>query len=129
MKIVIHFVVATTITVALFAQSGVPLRFEAASVKPNDAPGVTGTGTIRALPGGRLSAHGAIIKLIVQNAYKVQRFQIVDGPNWIESARYDIEATAGSAVPPQQMPLMLQALLEDRFKLKVSPRIARAAGL
>jgi uncharacterized protein (TIGR03435 family) len=42
------------------------------------------------------------------------------GPEWIRSEKYTIEATAGDATPMQVMRgPMLQAVLEDRFKLKM----------
>lgn len=42
------------------------------------------------------------------------------GPGWIGSERYQIVATAGSDASPEMMQgPMLQALLEDRFKLKL----------
>jgi uncharacterized protein (TIGR03435 family) len=46
--------------------------------------------------------------------------QIVGGPGWINSERYDINARGeGSASPEMMQGPMLQALLEDRFKLKI----------
>src|SRR5262249_46188859 len=58
----------------------------------------------------------------------VQDFQIIGGPSWVKSDRFDIEAraAAGSVRPstipvavPDDVALMLQSLLEDRFKLKL----------
>jgi len=52
--------------------------------------------------------------------------QIVDGPEWVRTERYDITATVGSEfagkTTAQMMPVrrvLLQSLLEDRFKLAV----------
>jgi len=47
--------------------------------------------------------------------------QIIGGPNWIDSDRFDIQAKAegdGGATPQDQMQLMVQSMLEDRFQLK-----------
>jgi uncharacterized protein (TIGR03435 family) len=46
------------------------------------------------------------------------------GPNWLASDRFTIEAKAAEPLPPwpesnTQLSLMLQSLLEDRFKLAV----------
>ena len=41
------------------------------------------------------------------------------GPAWIGSAHYDIDAKADGNPNPSQMRLMMQTLLEERFKLKV----------
>jgi uncharacterized protein (TIGR03435 family) len=49
----------------------------------------------------------------------VQTFQVIGGPSWITSDRFDINAKAASGVPPAQMNLMLRSLLADRFKLVV----------
>jgi uncharacterized protein (TIGR03435 family) len=50
----------------------------------------------------------------------MRRIPIEGGPSWIDSDRYQIEAKAEGA-PGQEMIRgpMLQALLEDRFKLKI----------
>jgi uncharacterized protein (TIGR03435 family) len=46
--------------------------------------------------------------------------QVQGGPAWIESARYTINAKPESAQSPAMMTgPMMQALLEDRFKLKI----------
>lgn len=44
-------------------------------------------------------------------------FQILGGPGWAASDRYDISATKDAAFGLEQTKLMLQALLEDRFQL------------
>jgi len=60
------------------------------------------------------------LPIIIMEAFGLkQPFELVGGPAWIRSARYDIEAKAESAPPPDQLMLMLQSLLEDRFKLAV----------
>ena len=45
-------------------------------------------------------------------------FQI-DGPGWILTERYDIQAKAPDNTQKDQIPLMLQALLTERFQLKL----------
>jgi uncharacterized protein (TIGR03435 family) len=76
-------------------------------------------GIVRALPGGKLQAEKAQLERLVEWAYGLRRYQVTGGPDWINSARYDIEATAEGNVGSEQIRLMLQSLLEDRFKLKV----------
>lgn len=103
-------------------QSTTPPRFEIASIKPAGAPPLNspndGRGVVRVFPGGRLTAEGAVLRFIIQNAYRMRPFQIIGGPDWINSTHYTIEAKADGNVPPQQLWLMLQSLLEDRFQLK-----------
>jgi uncharacterized protein (TIGR03435 family) len=40
-------------------------------------------------------------------------------PDWVRNTTYDIEARASAPATKDQMRLMMQSLLEDRFKLKV----------
>lgn len=69
---------------------------------------------------------------LIASAYKTgagQRLfnaQIAGAPDWLPSERYDITAAVGSELASQtpaalfqKLPVLLQALLEDRFKLKV----------
>jgi uncharacterized protein (TIGR03435 family) len=49
----------------------------------------------------------------------VQDFQITEGPSWINSELWSIEATAQGGTKGDRFPEMLQTLLEDRFHLKV----------
>ena len=72
---------------------------------------------VRPLP-GRLTA-SAPVRLLMQNAYTVQPFQIVGGPAWIDSERYALEAKADGNASRAEIFLMLQSLLEDRFQLKI----------
>jgi uncharacterized protein (TIGR03435 family) len=98
---------------ALFAQSARP-KFEVASIKPSAERRFM---SVRPLP-GRLTAT-ASVRVLLQNAYAMQTFQIAGGPEWIDSERYEIEAKADGDASRAQMFLMLQSLLEDRFHLKI----------
>jgi uncharacterized protein (TIGR03435 family) len=53
-------------------------------------------------------------------AYGIQGYQIIGEPSWVASDNYDIQAKAeGDTTVNQMEGPMLQALLEDRFKLTV----------
>jgi uncharacterized protein (TIGR03435 family) len=65
--------------------------------------------------------------MVLQRAYQrpsstpVSPLQIIGGPSWIDSDRYDIEATAncsGGTLSQEQIQLMVRSMLEDRFQLK-----------
>jgi uncharacterized protein (TIGR03435 family) len=99
---------------AVFAQSADRPKFEVASVKPSMEQRFM---SVRPLP-GRLTAD-APVRLLLQNAYSVQAFQIVGGPDWIGSDHYAINAKATGDADRAQIFLMLQSLMEDRFHLKV----------
>jgi uncharacterized protein (TIGR03435 family) len=63
-----------------------------------------------------LTIRGATLKTAISWAYHVMEYQ-VQGPEWLNADRYDIAAKAGAPVPEDQIRLMLQTLLADRFKL------------
>jgi uncharacterized protein (TIGR03435 family) len=94
-----------------------PHEFEVASIKEN----VSGSdnASVRAQPGGRVSVSNNSLRSIIRNAYSVQNYQIVGGPDWINTVRWDITAKAPEDAPPQQLLLMLRTLLADRFKLVI----------
>ena len=56
------------------------------------------------------------LKDCIRAAYRVRDFQI-DGPCWINDARFEITATLPAGASFDQIPEMLATLLEERFKL------------
>ncbi len=100
----------------MFGQTAERPAFQAASIKPNTAANPRGR-IVRPQPGGRLTSENAPLLMLIQNAYSVQAFQVVGGPDWTNTAGYDIEAKPEGAVDRPQMWLMVQSLLADRFKL------------
>jgi len=95
--------------------------FEVASIKPNNSSAPPNT-LFR--PGGGYEAANATLKAILSNAFDIPQRQIVGGPNWIDSDRYDVNAKAESGLIPQgdrdRIPKtreMLRNLLADRFQL------------
>lgn len=94
--------------------AGATASFEVVSVKPNNS-GAQGSGT-QWQPSGALNATNVTLKSVIARAYEVREFQ-VDGPGWLESARFDIAARAREGTPEQSRPAMLRSLLTERFKL------------
>jgi uncharacterized protein (TIGR03435 family) len=92
-------------------------EFEVATIKPA-APGARGM-FIRPTPGGRVNITNMPLKELIVIAYRVQRYQISGGPSWLESNRYDISAKAENDPKEGELPLMIQALLADRFQLTI----------
>jgi len=101
--------------------------FEVASVKPTRSrPGPL---RIETLPGGRFVATNVTLRALIQNAYRLQLFQVIGGPAWLSFDRFDIvakaEAVDGDQIAanepgrPSRTQLMLRALLADRFKLTI----------
>jgi uncharacterized protein (TIGR03435 family) len=56
--------------------------------------------------------------MLIRNAYRVQDFQIIGGPSWMASDRWDIQAKAEENVSPNEVNEMMQTLLAERFQLK-----------
>jgi uncharacterized protein (TIGR03435 family) len=99
------------------AQSPVspPQRFDVVSVKPNS--GVERGVQIDFPSPGRFYAQNVWLRFLIQNAWSVKNYQIVSGPGWAASDRYDIDAKTDPSTSREQIRLMIQALLQDRFQL------------
>lgn len=105
------------------------VTFEVASVKIaaplSPGEGTAGTGKPIGGPGTpspeHISWRMTPMDRLIQQAYSVKRNQIV-GPDWIthpdRDTRYDISATLPPNVTTEQVAIMLQALLKDRFQLR-----------
>ena len=110
-------VAAVAATIAVAAQSPAPTAtrptFEVASIRRNTS--ADQRASVRGEPGGRVTISNNTLFNIIRNAYNVQGFQIVGGPDWINTDRWDIVAKADGDVPQQQLMVMLQNLLADRF--------------
>ena len=101
--------------------------FEAASIKPNKS----GDGKVALFfqPGGRFNAIGVTLKMLIGAAYATPAplpdYQLIGGPDWIGSDRFDVIAKAagdpqpGPQGPPPVMFQMLRTLLKERFQLAV----------
>ncbi len=93
------------------------LAFEVTSIKPNTM--VSEMVKLGPPVGGRFTATNVSLKMLVMRAWKVKNFEISGGPGWIDSARYDVAATAAeSNIAEDQFKAMLQALIRDRFKFE-----------
>jgi uncharacterized protein (TIGR03435 family) len=108
-------IAAVSISLA-FTQSKT-LKFEVAALKPS-APDVRGGGIRPAQGGERYLATGTPLRLLIQVAYQVKAEQIVGGPDWMGTDRWDMNAKAEKPSSPEELHLMLQDLLAERFQLK-----------
>jgi uncharacterized protein (TIGR03435 family) len=107
---------AAAIIVVLNAQDPPSVPY-VASVKKN-AGGFGGQ--IRISP-GLISVNGMPVRILIRQAYgQLQDFQLVGGPDWINSDRFDIEAKpeGGGPMSPQVLQSIFRQILEDRFALK-----------
>jgi hypothetical protein len=100
------------------AQSPAKPAFEVASVKIVKSGDLQDDREdIRTAP-GTLSMRRVSLKSCIQWAYGLSGFQI-SGPGWLGSDRFDITAKVASPAKDDQLRLMLQSLLAERFKLSL----------
>jgi len=95
-----------------------PPKFEIADVRVSAKivnPFVR-TGPVR---GGRYEVKNATVVDLIRIAYDFSPDKVLGGPSWLEMDRYDVIAKVPADSTPEMNKLMLQALLEDRFKLVV----------
>jgi hypothetical protein len=123
--------------------------FEVASIKPALTSEWTGLGACltplaTSSPcAGQFHARAANVRMLIEYAYHVRQISLTGGPSWIGSypdpealeaqfmkppasfhrnladGRFDVDAKGDNTASPEQVRLMVQRLLEDRFHLKV----------
>jgi len=127
-KLILLIAAAAFAALPLLSQTPAPQRlsFDVVSIKPNASPprgGYIGGGT----RGDRYTMVYSNLRMLLRSAYQPPSttpsapLQIIGGPNWIDSDRYDIQATAncgGGSLSQEQVQLMIRSMLEDRFQLK-----------
>lgn len=104
---------------ALTSQEARP-AFAVASVKPNN------TGKVDhffRMGGVSVSMTNQTLKNMMLWAWRIHDFQLVGGPGWIDKDRYDVAAKAPADANLQQRQLMVQSLLEERFRLAIHREI------
>jgi uncharacterized protein (TIGR03435 family) len=69
--------------------------------------------------GGRVVAENVPLRALIQAAYQLRAFQVLGGPSWLDTDRFDIAAKAAGNPNPNEMLPMLRTLLAARFKLAV----------
>jgi bla regulator protein blaR1 len=113
----------------LIATSALP-EFEAASIKPSPPDSAL---KVDFAPGGKLFIRNATLRFLIKIAYDIGDDQLVGGPGWIGSKRFDLAATPDRPLggdPKNMAPdqilifhkpvrLRLQRLLADRFQLEL----------
>jgi uncharacterized protein (TIGR03435 family) len=98
--------------------------FEVASVKPGPTSGFS-------LPfriGPDSLQIESRLKDLIMQAYEIEDYQVAGIPAWVQSERYAIRAKAAKASSPHEIRLMLQALLAERFRLKMHRETKTMAG-
>jgi uncharacterized protein (TIGR03435 family) len=119
-------ILAVAVASVCFAQSVDPsLTFEVASVKPTPPPtSAEGKRMIRigaqGGPGtgdpGQISYSFVSLRNLLTEAFGLKMYQI-SGQDWMDSERFDIIAKVPSGATKDEVKIMLQNLLKERFQL------------
>jgi len=106
-----------------FCQSAAPPAFEVASVRASQG-GRGGRGgpeglrrNIQSTPDS-VTMRGATLQSAIAWAYHVMDYQ-VSGPDWLQSDRYDVVAKSAGPVTEDQLRVMAQTLVAERFKVEL----------
>jgi uncharacterized protein (TIGR03435 family) len=105
----------------VFGQAPGKLEFEVASVKPA-APQTGGRIFVgrQGGPGtpdpGRVTFTNTALKQLITLAYDLKPYQVT-GPDWLDTERFDILAKVPQGATKEQVNVMIQNLLVDRFRL------------
>ncbi len=70
-------------------------------------------------PGGRFNEKATSLEFLLEWAYGILPPQHSQGPAWMKNDRYDILAKAQGNPSDDQMKLMVRALIDQRFKLRM----------
>lgn len=100
------------------AQSAGKPAFEVASIQATDPNPDNPVFIGMTADGARVKYTNITLRDCIRGAFRARDFQIV-GPDWMTKARYEINATLPANASLDQIPEMLQSLLEDRFKLEI----------
>jgi uncharacterized protein (TIGR03435 family) len=101
-----------------FAQQPAKLAFEVVSIKPSELQAMNQLRMTRSSDPGRARFGAFSLKDYIRIAYRVKDFQ-VQGPDWMDNVRFDVEGKFPEGATEDQVPDMLQAMLADRFKLSI----------
>jgi len=90
--------------------------FDVASIKRNVSldPG----SSQRNMPGGRINFSNQRLRQVMRAAFGGSDIEVVGGPDWIDTDRWDIVAAPAAPDPEAPWREMLKTLLMDRFKLR-----------
>jgi hypothetical protein len=89
--------------------------FEVATIKPSQFEGVS----LKLSPGGLFESAGTTLSDLIKLAYDLHPRQIVGGPSWIQTEKYDVTGKPDKPGKPslEQLKAMVRKLLADHFQL------------
>src|SRR5579862_2000230 len=94
-----------------------PTRFEVATIRPANPAQGRGMNNLR--DPVQATWTNMPLRQIILNAYRMQPDELIGGPDWIRSERWDIIAKSEKPATRPQQSEMLKLLLAERFGLQV----------
>ena len=106
---------AANVAAQSVAQSPAPASFDAVSIKPQtgEAPLVSGPSSP-----DRFADPDTDLLFLIRYAHDLFEYQVVGGPGWVRSKRWQISAKAPAPAHGPAMRALVRRMLEDRFALK-----------
>ena len=99
--------------VGLVAQSAAPAISAVVSVTPSDTARVRRDAPVT----DRFDWFDVTLAMLIRDAYDLFDSQVIGGPDWMRSKRWDVSAKA-AALAPNDARELVRRLVEDRFALK-----------
>lgn len=99
--------------------------FDAASIKPSNLGNDSSSWHSRT---GYIVMKNQTLRGLVGIAYSLTEERILGGPRWAEVDRFDVEARAAGPAKDQELLIMLQNLLTERFQLRVHDETKSTSG-
>ena len=93
-----------------------PPAFDVATIKLNTS-GDARSGT-HGLPGGRVTVTNLRMRDVIRVAYGSNDLEVIGGPSWLDTDRWDIIAAAAPGLPDASWQPMVKALLAERCRLQ-----------
>jgi len=119
MKLLYTVVAASLALAPAAAHAQEKVEFEVASVKPFSIGQPDGPVTLGArIDGAQVRMVGLTMRDLLSSAFRVKLYQI-SGPEWMATERYDLNAKLPAGVSAEKLPEMLQALLMERFGIRL----------
>ena len=109
----------TTLCAAfVLAQAPSNPKFEVASVRLSPPMGSERVDVGVHVDGAQVRMVALPMRDYISRAYRMKLYQVT-GPDWLTSERFDVNAKLPEGSTPDQIPEMLQSLLEERFQIKL----------
>ena len=122
LAVAIPVILGITNAPELRAQAQSVPKFEVASVRPSPPLQLPLVAPVRmgmSMDPGRVDIRLMSLRDLIIVAYRIRPFQLPGTPDWMTTEVFDIMATFPAGVSKAKVPEMLQALLAERFGLKI----------